>query len=813
MQLRLEAVTLDLRSEISIATPQLDRTMVLRDLDWSPVGEEAATIPGIGAGVLSAEAADTAGTVDFADVPDPDGAGRGPVPALRCRREVFRAGAGRVAVRVCVRNDGHDEVALVAFGPVVTRSADAVRIGDVPVSEWVYMRQPRYKNDMPSAVRLGSAGPEVWDAARGMPETGGVPRTDEFSGPPTRFISADATVLTARGTSVLFGFAPLHRQFTRTVLDISEDRSALESFRAECLLDGVLLPPGECCESQWLVMEVGTSAADLLRGYADLLSEALVDRRESNAGFHVRYPRTGTALDVLAPADDETREVRKPPTVWCSWYYYGDGFGSDELDPNLTRLMRTPLPIDVIQIDECWDLNWGDWRANERWGCMRDHAARIRDMGYEPGLWTCPFVVAPRATLRYRHHDWLLRDRAGEYVRFRMNDADNYVLDPTHSDVLAFLRELYRTLTVDWGFTYHKLDFTRAVGREGVMYRDRTMTRASAYRGAMKVIREAIGNAGYLNVCGGFYGPLIGIADAQRTGSDVRSEWPSAPPGEEEHGYGPFTIKQNTLRFWMNRLWDNDPDALMVRRKRNPHRDEVLSLGRLTDEEALTTALNQFLAGGLVCFTENLAEVDHDRLMLLRHCSPSIGTAAVPLGLEDAPRFPSLFRTSVRPPTQALSPWVIISVVNWHDEDRYIDLVLDERALGPIHADNGSYLVSAFADTSARVEAAGATVTIGPVPAHGTSVRKVQPWSPHSPVVLSTDGHFSMGGTEIRTWEYRAGTLDVEFGWQWPVPLNVTVLPPAGAAFVGESADAPVTVRVDCSEPASLSVRLDVTTV
>ena len=48
-------------------------------------------------------------------------------------------------------------------------------------------------------------------------------------------------------------------------------------------------------------------------------------------------------------------------------------------------------------------------------------------------------------------------------------------------------------------------------------------------------------------------------------------------PGEEEEGYGPFTIKQNSLRYWWNRLWDNDPDALMVRRRAAPYRFQPLS--------------------------------------------------------------------------------------------------------------------------------------------------------------------------------------------------------------------------------------------
>jgi hypothetical protein len=60
------------------------------------------------------------------------------------------------------------------------------------------------------------------------------------------------------------------------------------------------------------------------------------------------------------------------------------------------------------------------------------------------------------------HSEWILRNEDGTPVNFKMGRY-LYVLDPTYPGVLEFFEELYRKLTNDYGFTYHKLDFMRSV--------------------------------------------------------------------------------------------------------------------------------------------------------------------------------------------------------------------------------------------------------------------------------------------------------------------------------------------------------------
>ena len=159
---------------------------------------------------------------------------------------------------------------------------------------------------------------------------------------------------------------------------------------------------------------------------------------------------------------------------------------------------------------------------------MRDLADEIRQAGMTPGIWTSPFVAHETATVWQQHPEWRLCGTDGNPVLFPMNDTVYHVLDITYPQVPSYIEELYRRLTKDWGYVYHKLDFTRApVFYEDAAFSDPSVALPAAYRRAMEAVRRGIGEDSYLLICGGLYDAAIGIADAQRTGSDILSMWSS----------------------------------------------------------------------------------------------------------------------------------------------------------------------------------------------------------------------------------------------------------------------------------------------
>ena len=141
--------------------------------------------------------------------------------------------------------------------------------------------------------------------------------------------------------------------------------------------------------------------------------------------------------------------------------------------------------------------------------------------GFVPGIWTSPFVMHTHSRLYREHPDWVLRRHDGSEEVFIPGVV---ALDITHPEVLDWIEALYRRLSRE-GWRY-QLDFTRApVQTAQVAYHNPSLTRAQAYRGAMKAVRRGIGD-GYLLICGGLYSAPVGLAEGHRTGSDVRSRWP-----------------------------------------------------------------------------------------------------------------------------------------------------------------------------------------------------------------------------------------------------------------------------------------------
>lgn len=110
---------------------------------------------------------------------------------------------------------------------------------------------------------------------------------------------------------------------------------------------------------------------------------------------------------------------------------------------------------------------------------------------------------------------------------------------------------------------------------------------------AVEAVRRGMGDDSYFLMCGGLYDPIIGLVEGQRMAADVLSMWRS---GINRDGKSqPFTVKQNMLRYYMNHWWNNDPDALMVRRRREMERELRLTLGLLNEEEVKTAVVNRYL--------------------------------------------------------------------------------------------------------------------------------------------------------------------------------------------------------------------------
>jgi len=86
----------------------------------------------------------------------------------------------------------------------------------------------------------------------------------------------------------------------------------------------------------------------------------------------------------------------KAGNVWSSWYTFFEDINSRDL--KLTIDLLESMEIDVIQIDDGWQLNVGDWSANKKFPeGMNEIATYIKSKGKKAGLWVAPLICLPES--------------------------------------------------------------------------------------------------------------------------------------------------------------------------------------------------------------------------------------------------------------------------------------------------------------------------------------------------------------------------------------------------------------------------------
>lgn len=249
------------------------------------------------------------------------------------------------------------------------------------------------------------------------------------------------------------------------------------------------------------------------------------------------------------------------PRVWCSWYSM-----YQEIDePRLHKIFEElgSLPFDVLQVDDGWQMNVGDWSANQKFPSgMRALAEKIKSTGRKAGLWLAPLIATKSSRLLHEHRGWFLRGEDGNLVSAGFNWGERlYALDTTRPDVTEWLVALMKQIRA-WGFDYLKLDFLYGGALKGKRFKN--IPREAAYRECLQTLREAMGKEAFFLTCGTPILPAIGLCDAIRIGPDVAPYW------ERYHDaylfYNPTipgtrnAIRTTIHRLWLKSLFHIDPD-------------------------------------------------------------------------------------------------------------------------------------------------------------------------------------------------------------------------------------------------------------
>jgi hypothetical protein len=491
------------------------------------------------------------------------------------------------------------------------------------------------------------------------------------------------------GRSTLLGFTGSQNQVGHLKYVWSGDGSRLKEFRAMAEARHWSLQPGETAESEILLLEAGSRGQQALEDYVGLLGQ--------NMGARI---------------------AAAVPVGWCSWYFSWGDISEAGILKSLAALAQRQAPVGLIQVDDGWQKEVGDWEPNARFPSgMAALARRVHAAGYQAGLWMAPFLVSERSRTFRQHPDWCIQAAPGQPLAYGRNWGGlNYCLDPTHPGVKQRLMEVLGSVVRSWGFDYLKLDFLHAGAMDGLFHR-KGLTRVQAYREGLALLRQLAGDR-FLLACGAPIGPSVGFVDAMRIGrdtgprwdnsydeffADLRSKHPRAEPYLRKLGeylnlplkgslavLRELMVSERLVARWSSlgsmvgglqdtfcrsvfhrRLWLNDPDCLLLREK-----DTTLNLA---ERRSMATAAS--LAGGLLFLSDDPATLGEAGLEDFRRLVPPVGgPGARPLDLAEH-RIPQFFALDLERPW---GTWHLVQCCNSADNLKNLELPLHDLGFGPL---------------------------------------------------------------------------------------------------------------------------------
>ena len=214
---------------------------------------------------------------------------------------------------------------------------------------------------------------------------------------------------------------------------------------------------------------------------------------------------------------------KRPPGGWFSWNQFFTEVDAPAVRSQLDVIEGALLPagLPLVEIDDGWELAWGDWRENSKFPeGLPALASEIRARGLVAGVWFAPFLVDVTSQAAGSDPSLFVRDADGLPLVHAPPGIPSsyYVLDGTNPASMAIVTDQIQRLAAG-GFTFFKLDFLYAGAFAG--QRSQDVTGVEALRAGLRLIRQAAGPDAILNLCGAPILPVIGLGDSLRVGADT----------------------------------------------------------------------------------------------------------------------------------------------------------------------------------------------------------------------------------------------------------------------------------------------------
>ncbi len=356
------------------------------------------------------------------------------------------------------------------------------------------------------------------------------------------------------------------------------------------------------------IMTLGDVQTPLAQGIYDPRTDEarLADGTVKKALF-----RDALGIKFYQPLDKSIFPL--PPSGFCTWYYYYQDINEDEVLRNAEWMAANlkDYGAQYVQVDDGWQGETKEGRHGSRdWstvdkafpGGMASLAARIKALGFVPGIWFAPHGQSNEDFVKSKPGVFLFNPdgkSASETWEGR------FLVDPSAPETHAYLKEMFAKFA-GWGYRYFKIDGQPVVVGE-YQKTAKVMKNpgdpVALYRKTLDTIREAIGPKSYLLGCWGIPLEGVGIMNGSRTGGDVVLGWSG----------GFMAALRTTLRWYFthNIVWYADPDTVLVRPP-------------LTLDQARAWATLQGLTGQALMSSDRLTDLSAERVNLLHRIYPAV---------------------------------------------------------------------------------------------------------------------------------------------------------------------------------------------
>ena len=439
---------------------------------------------------------------------------------------------------------------------------------------------------------------------------------------------------------------------------------------------------------------------------------------------------------------------------WCAQDSEEGPVNAAEISQQIEQITKNQLSdpsipggFEYVQIGKGWEVSIGSYQADEERfpNGMKSVADQIHAKGLKAGIRFAPFCVEVNSELLKTHPEYFLQEhnkKKPASIVLPEDGLEVVVLDVSHPEAQAHIRENARKLIDEWGYDLIKADLLAyAIGPlaelNNFVAHDASLTAVELYRLGVQLLNQIIDENEkevVLAACNTCRGLSIGDFVLNETSSGYGG-YIGEESWESPQGLRPIANAHAAHLPMYGNAWTNEFGTLTI--------NEPLPLN-----EALIAITMAGMSGGVVTCGDDFKTLKPERAELLGKIFPLIGESAIPVDLYES-KFPQIWNLPVTSPYESYN---VVAVFNWTDIKADVDFTLDSLGLNR----SRYYLAHDFWNRE-FLGNVRERVTLFNIPSRSVKLLCLRA-EQNVPQLLATDIHLTQGAAEVLSagWDKRS---------------------------------------------------------